>query len=357
MNSVIKTDTLNVTRLRTEDLRALFLFLEVAYHGRPVKLSQERWRWQYKDNPKRQGSAFDTWIVKDGDAIIAQRPTMPMSLKVGDDYYDAHWAHDFVVHPDYRGRGVGLRLMESVLNDVDVLPTLDVSHGARSIYARLGCTSLGFVPRFVRVCNPTSYLKARLGVLGELIAPALVPMWNLASRRWMSSSKHVQVEIVPRFGEWVDELWERVSACYAVIAKRDSAYLNWRYVNCPDASYILVARRGETCTGYLVYRIVNEGKRGFICDLLAAPDDVKTLDALIAHSVQRLQNHGVEAVNTYALHSAVQKRLRANGFVKRGPGVNFIVGTRLTGHPRRLLTDPDNWFVSGVDSDLDPVFH
>ncbi|MBI4538171.1 MAG: GNAT family N-acetyltransferase [Gemmatimonadetes bacterium] len=356
-----RIDGIEVTRLKSDEYPSLLPLLEQGYAGRETKLSPERWRWQYLENPRQQGPELCTWVARIGGAIVGQRPTMPTVLKIGDEYYDAHWASDFLVHPDYQGSGVGSRLMESVHREADIFLTLDSSPASRRIYAKLGFAWMGFVPRLVRVCDP-GRLALKAGLLGRMAGrmagAALVRAWDWRSgrRAAVASARGVEVERAESFGAWADELWERVRGHYRVMTKRDATFLNWRYTASRDFCRILVVRRGPLSTGYLVYRIVEGGGRGFLSDLLGAPDDGASLDLLIARALEELRAEGVAAVETFALHPALRRRLRAHGFVRSGPGVTFIVGTRLGGEARALLLGRKNWFITGADGDVGPVF-
>ena len=345
------------TRLKSEEVDAVFPLLELGYYGRPSKASKDKWSWQYERNPMREGAGFDTWIVKDGDTIIAQRPTMPTSLKVGDAYHHANYLTDFLVHPDYRDQGLGTLLQRGTVGGVDICVSLDASMRSRTIFGKLGFTWLGEVPRFVRVCDPAPYVADRLGNWTQGVAPLLRAGWNWKHRGDREPATGLEIEPVTEFGTDFDALWERISPHYPVIARRDSASLNWRYVAAPAETSILVARRGGEIAGYVVYRVLESGnrKRGFICDLLVSPDDNDSLLALIRRVIMCLREQDVQAVDTYAHHPVVQSGLRRLGFVEK-PGVSFIVNTTLPEPAGSLMADRGNWYITGLDSDLDPIF-
>ena len=347
----------NVTKLQVQDLPSVFPLLELGYSGRATKSSEARWRWQYERNPLRTGPEFDTWVIKDQSTIVAQRPTMPVAIKVGDAYHQANYLTDFMVHPDSRDKGLGTLMQRQVVDDVDICVSLDASMRSRTIFGKLGFTWLGEVPRFVRVCDPMPYVSARLGGWTRPLGPPIRAGWDWAHRADRGSTPGIQVESATEFGPEIDDLWERLAPRYPVIARRDSTLLNWRYVRAPDDASILLARRDKELTGYAVFRTVevSEQKRGFVCDLLAAPDDEKSLLALLRGCVNSLGDDGVQAIDTYAFHPTLQAGLRKLGFVRK-PGVSFIVHTTLGGRVPPVLREPENWYVTALDSDLDPVF-
>ncbi len=55
--------------------------------------------------------------------------------------------------------------------------------------------------------------------------------------------------------EW-DDFFERVKGSYKLLVKRDSAYLRWRYRDCPDREYrIFSVRRGKNLVGWSVFAL------------------------------------------------------------------------------------------------------
>jgi hypothetical protein len=65
----------------------------------------------------------------------------------------------------------------------------------------------------------------------ELSRDEGVPRGRLASWRY-------RVEEVLRFPETVDELWQRCQRELPLAIIRDARYLNWRYSDCPDVTYV-----------------------------------------------------------------------------------------------------------------------
>ena len=337
---------------------ALFDLLKVGYSGRATKCSEVAWRWQYEDNLNGSGPGFDTWIIKNQGVILAQRPTMPIALKVGDVYSRANCLTDYLVHPDYRDRGLGTLMQRQVVEDVDTCVSLDASARSRTIFGKLGFTWMGEVCHFVRVCDPLPYLVARLGRWVNPLGPVVRLGWRWRERMRPKPPGDVRIESVEFFGKEIDDLWERVAPDYPVIARRDSATLNRRFVDAPIRSLILLAYRDQALSGYLVYRAYEVGgdRRGVICDILAAPDDSGSFDALILEAAARLARDGVKAIDAHAFHPIFQSRLKRHGF-RLMPGVSFIVHTNLPEPARSLLIESQNWYITGLDSDLDPIFH
>lgn len=52
-----------------------------------------------------------------------------------------------------------------------------------------------------------------------------------------------QLELVRDFGSEYDDLFARVARAYRFLVRRDVRYLRWRYLECPDVPYFVVAIR------------------------------------------------------------------------------------------------------------------
>jgi hypothetical protein len=108
-----------------------------------------------------------------------------------------------------------------------------------------------------RVLQPVIALARTIpGRFRELIG-------HVAQRRY-------RISRVDRFVPSVDRLWERCQPQFPLAIIRDARYLNWRYADCPDKSYILLlATDGRTGAP--------EGLAVIRHGLLEAPDAPVTL--------------------------------------------------------------------------------
>ena len=91
------------------------------------------------------------------------------------------------------------------------------------------------------------------------------------------------MQAVRRFDSGVDQLWERVKGSLALAVRRDSRYLNWKFIEPPHVRYqAAVLRRGDEVAGYVVYRHLREpqGRVTQIVDFLADPSDERAIATL-----------------------------------------------------------------------------
>ena len=74
--------------------------------------------------------------------------------------------------------------------------------------------------------------------------------------RWLRRIRGYQFELVKRATEEWDELFERSWIDYGYLVRRNRAYVQWRYLDCPDIPYIMIAvRRWRRLVGWVVLRI------------------------------------------------------------------------------------------------------
>ena len=140
----------------------------------------------------------------------------------------------------------------------------------------------------------------RRKVLLELITLA----GNLITKTLFRTKKPPEVDgltinEVSYFDDRFDAFWERVSIDYSIIVVRDRRYLNWRYVDAPNARYtIYVAEReGEIC-GYVV--LGDNRSRGLVCgyiyDVIASLGQEDIIQCLVSKAIEHFQSKKADVI-------------------------------------------------------------
>ncbi len=165
---------------------------------------------------------------------------------------------------------------------------------------------------------------------------------------------------VAAFDARSDTLWQQACADYPVMVVRDQRYLNWRFVERPDADYtILVATAGSELVGYVVLRVADQptGRFGYLVDFLADRRSPALLPLLVDASLAHCQQEGVAAVSCHAVGS-VNRTIRSCGFYPFRWGAPTYLYTRVEVSDPALdvFHDLSNWFVTMGDGDLDMSF-
>jgi|SRR5579884_272402 len=366
---------------RDSDREAIAAFLAEAYGTRARYKGPERWTWQFERNPFAftADGTVPVWIAVDADRVVGQIAVQQAALKIEDETVAAGWIVDVMILPSHRGGGIGHRLYEAVARDVDVLVTLTMAEATRRMAERLGAVTLGEVHQLSRLVrlDPESvrrYLLARtvyhpwannLAAVGctlfqaHRVVPAVAnPLLRLRDRAKHAAQREQTTTITETqsFGADVDDLWERTKGDYPVIFPRDTRFLNWRFVECPEPSYrrFVAARDGRT-VGYVVLRLADEVelRQGVIVDLYAGRRDTETLEALVRHSLAFFGTD-VAAVDCASSIPELESVFRGLGFFRTRTARPTCVcrDDRLRGRIAGLGSD---WFFSKGDHDWDQI--
>lgn len=333
-------------------------FLKAAYPDDPLQWDQERWRWQYLENPNHPGRYPPIWIFTDGERVLGQLGTIPVRLKVDGGSYAAAWTADLVVLPEFRNRGVAPLLLKAVKARFDVLMGLGLNEMSHALFARDRWQDLGTVPLYVKVLDARA-VAGRLvrGGLGAamLWTPVNGVLWALSCVERRADSG-ISVTRCERFGEDFDALGRRLSEKFRRVVWREAEYLNWKYVRQPRMGYVVYrADRAGALQGYVVLRRNRTDGLvyGVIVDLLADPDDRPLMSALMSTAIGWFRAARVSFIRSYATDVRYQRVLRRYGFFKRRSYVRFMVTADRVG--TASLRD---WFLMKGDADLDRVpFH
>ncbi len=220
-----------------------------------------------------------------------------ISLAFDDEKLIAHYA-GYVVPFFAYGENVLAHQIGDTMTDVSVRhigrgPTSVIGRTALDFYARFCEGRIAFNYGF-NVGNiqkiSLRYLRSdRVEPVTYRVAPRPHRLRKYA--RWL---RGFQLEIVrDTTPEW-DALFERCAGAYRFLVRRDAAYVRWRYLDCPDTKYHVIAiRKWRRLVGWIVFRI--RGNRFVWGDALFDPNDLDAMDAALRHVVPSYPVDAVEA--------------------------------------------------------------
>jgi hypothetical protein len=184
----------------------------------------------------------------------------------------------------------------------DTMTELSVRHIGRGPTSVLGRTALHFYERFCEnkvafnfgfnVANiqkfSLRFLRSdRVEPVTYRVAKPLPPIKR--TERWLRGYSLAVVRDTD--AEW-DELFERVAPAYRFCVRRNAAYVRWRYLQCPDIPYVVVAiRKWRHLAGWIVFRL--RENRFTWGDALFDPDFADAPEVVLRHV---LQSHPVDLV-------------------------------------------------------------
>jgi hypothetical protein len=142
--------------------------------------------------------------------------------------------------------------------------------------------------------------------------------------------------------------------------RRDASYLNWKYVDQPGQDFLrleISSPSGARGIVVLMFRQpdqVYRYRRAFIVDLVAPLANTGFMTDLLAAAVAAAAERGADALVCMHIGSRLTAGLQEAGFRMREPSRYLLVrpGPLADGLRARLL-DPDGWFVTQGDSDID----
>jgi len=337
---------MQLERLSVKDREEYTAFLIEAYKDQfnsrrfsDSGFANRSWQWEYLDNPSAVKDLPDIWLARVDGKIAGQFCLMPVTLKSGDKTLRGGWCQNFIVLPQYRKMGIGRALVSHVMAErkehMDALLVAGTNDTSYAIFKNLGITDAGHIPLYVRINR-----------LGFLNFPAQLRKY------FRPSGKDIRIEEITSFDGSFDRLWESASAGLALAVRRDSAYLNWRFIAQPYWKYrIFKALRKDShdTVGYIVLR---EGKSrglptGVISDVFAPANNPDIIMALIDFAVSFFEkNGGIDIIRCDLLNRSAGNALRRCGFLSI-PSRTRLMFTGI--EPGRR----DNWFFDYSDSDLD----
>jgi len=370
---------LEVRQATLADRDAIQRFIRSAYDDLAPYKGPERWAWQFGDNPYLGPTDGRTpvWIALDGDAVVGQIAVQGADFKIGEVVWRGGWIVDVMIDANFRGHGLGHRLYEAASQEVDLLVTLTMAPATRRMADRLGAVNVSPTHLFSRweritATDARRYLIQRTEHRERLARlTAFACKWLAAGHfvalgaNFVASMKrpapnrpadHLGIVEVARFGPEADLLWDRISPHYPVLSRRDSQFLNWRFVDCPTLKYRrFLAYQSDEPVGYLVLRSTEpeELRQGVIVDIFAAPDRTDVLTGLLSHAVATFRGQ-VATIECGTSSPAIQRALLDAGFFRVRTHLPTVV---VAASPLRAEVEAqkDAWFLSKADHDWDQV--
>ncbi len=373
--------SLEIRQSKLRDRPAIARFIDEAYGLQAEYKAEDRWSWQFRDNPfstMPDGNA-PVWVALDGGRVVGQIAVQETDFKIGNELHRGGWIVDVMVLPEYRGQGLGHRLHADIPGAIPLLLTLTMAPATRRIAEKARCVTLGPVYQYtkwlrlgadavrrylvVRTHHRPKYNRIAQAMCRYFAAHYLLAWAGNMSvwvREWISRNaklrKTCEICEVPSFDEDVDRLWLKVSSQFRALVPRTARFLNWRFVDCPRLAYrrFVALVEGEIA-GYAVLRKCEpyELPAGEIVDVFAARDDVKTIRALLVHAVELFQGE-VAVVNCATSLPEITSELRRLGF--------FVTRTM---RPTAVADDPvlrqklerskDHWHFTKADHDWDQI--
>jgi len=304
-----------------------------------VARSLDHWRWKFQANPV--GRYFMRLAETPAGEVVGQYVGLPARAIYGERTRIFTQIIDVAVDPRFR-RGLkrpGLfgTLADAYINDYLASGQVPIGYGFPTPEAlRIGQRVAGYVPLHPVMCLVLD-LDGQDGTR---------PSWR---------TRRLRVDAIDRFGNEADRLWAQIGPGLGVATVRDSRYLNWRYADCPDVRYTLLAARrwfDADLAGAAILRLgVRDQPIACLVDWLVPPGDASTADLLLYHCERRSREAGMTQLQAWFPATAWPHHLLLERGYRPEPTLYHLVA--LTKVPDVSLEWVNaHWYYTMGDSDI-----
>lgn len=294
MKGKLKSISLDNPQDRNEEI---IKFLTHDMHGRnPLPVAAESWKWRYIDAPAGEGIISIVVDTTDKERILGHSALGIFRCRCEGNDISVGVSAAVFVNPDYRKLGA-YAILRKTEDEAARRRGLSMLIGFPSRIATSGFLLTGFRMQqqfevalraitFMQrgaLKKPVSFIKhAGLYTLGRLAKH------NLKFR-------NVDVKQLKSFGTETDILWKRVWNNYSGIIK-DSRYLNWRYKQRPNTSFIaLMGLKKDKPRVLCIIEWHNDQPRtGWLAELITRYDDEDDAIAVLNEAERQAVKEGIE---------------------------------------------------------------
>lgn len=323
--------------------------------------SIELLKWFHQQNLPRQQAIYYA-IEKSSNDIAAIYTYLPVLLKCMGKVVVAMQSFDTLT--DYRHRSKGLFIkLASKLEKEESLKNNECVYGfanensVHGFVKKLGFTFFGEVPFLIKPLGVTYLLnkffkKKRIQDPLEVNCKIVVPSEVLLKG-------NCSIKAISKFDESYNKLWDKIAPQINIGVNRDSAYMNWRYVDKPGEEY---ARYGfyenGILKGIVVFTLKNkhDGKIGYLMELLFDPESGNAGKKLLKFCTTTLKNNKAHLILAWCFpHSFNYFCHKKAGFYrfpeKFRPQKLCVIAKVLKSDHANEIYNIKNWYVSYSDSD------
>jgi hypothetical protein len=343
----------DIDRFHPDDRRGVEQLYRRIYGTEAADAIRLRWDWARR-NPANDGDTPSFLIVREGPTVIAAAPLMPVRVSIRGLEAEGAWCADPLVTVERQRRGLGESLLRAWDRASGVALGAALSDGTRFLLEKIRWPKPVTLPCLVK---PLSRRALRIPTwpraVNRLVSAVTLPFVRVVAR---AQPLREQVEVVRRFGRDIDQLWERVAPRLDLAVRRDSAYLNWKYIEPPHVRYsVAVLRRDEEPHGYAVYRHLREpqGRVTQIVDFLVDPEDERGLKTLLRWIDREARAEDSDKIRSYVQHGRFRRVLRRSGFFVVKSNVLLNTKVNAVQVPQDFYERTDGWHFTWGDGELD----
>jgi hypothetical protein len=322
--------------------------------------SVEHFNWKYRDNPFGSGRISLTF---DSDGrLVGHYSGYSVPFRYGSKDVVAHQIGDTMTEPSIRhiGRGPTSILGRTALHFYEHFAEGQVAFNYGFNVANIQKFSLRFL-RSDRVEPVTCRVSAPLppiarterwlrGYQFQLCHPERSRGIPPGSTNNAPGDLPTSLGMTRRLAADFDDLFARAAPAYRFLVRRDAQYVRWRYLQCPNVPYHVVAiRKWRRLVGWIVFRVTQS--RFLLGDLLIHPEFPDALEVALRHIVPP---HPVDVIETWLPPRPewLERTLRELGFETRPEPQDLSVMVVPFTWPDATARMRESLYYTWGDSDL-----
>lgn len=344
----------DIDRFRPDDRRGVDTLYRRTYGADAAEAIRLRWDWQHRRNPYNPGGQPEIWVAREGPTVVGQYPTLPVRLSLKGLEIEAAWGAGAMIAPERDRQGLDEALVRAWDRNSGAVLAFGQAEPSRGVIDRLHWPPSHVVPSLVKPLTRRAVRRPNLPMpFNRLMSAMVYPVVQVVSR---SRPLRAECEPIRRFDLSFTALWERLAPKFDLAVRRDSAYLNWRYIEPPHVRYSIVAlKRQGHVHGYAVYRHRHEplGRVTMLVDFLVDPDDVSGLKTLLRWVDRAARAEDSDKVRCSAMHGAFRRVLRRNGYFNVKSTLDVSVKVNAVQVPRGFYDETEGWHITSGDSEQD----
>jgi hypothetical protein len=339
-------------RYRPEDQRGIDTLYRRVLGLDAAAANRLRWDWQFRRNPENPDGRPLIWVSREGPSIIGLEASTAVRLSLGDREIDAAWGTDPMVAHERDRVGLDEELLRAWDRAVGAALALGLSESSTRVLQKLRWPDVAPVPGLLKPLTRRAFRHPRWPVpINRLVSALTLPVVRIAAR---VRPLRADVEPIRRFDASFTPLWERVGPQFTLAVRRDTAYLNWRYIEPPHVrSSVAALRRDGRYDGYVVYRHLQEprGRVTLLVDFLADPGDEMGFKTLLRWVDAEARHAGSDKIRCFATHAGFRRLMRQSGYFQTGSSLPLAVKINAFDVPPGFYKEPRDWHVTAGDSE------
>lgn len=265
-------------------------------------------KWQYFENPAGQARVL---VAKIGNKIIATYAMVPHMMKIRGRLKTGFRIQDALTRPEYRGYGIYHAFSRRAKKEL-MIPDYPVNFTFPNDKSYNGFIKTGW----------QSVFKIPLRIVPN---PQKIDLGDVSAK----------IEPLTQFNERTDQIWSSFlkSCCVDYAVERSAAYLNWRYLKRPGATYhpfVVHSKEDRLVIILKDYERENGERWAHICDLFQSNPNPPLTEAALVFAIRFASERKCRALSLWSLPG--------------GP-----ISEALKRYPNKEPKDFSRWFVLNVN--------